>query len=132
VETDWMQVLCAGAGAGKGLVMLPDVGDTVLLVLSGEDPAQGVVVGGLYGTNGPPDTGVSGAAVRRFNLLTPGGLKLRFNDETRTLRMEDQQGSYLQLSPGVVRLHAETALEIEAPGKTITIEAATIDFRRRD
>ncbi|AKJ07346.1 phage baseplate assembly protein V [Archangium gephyra] len=132
VETDWMQVLCAGAGAGKGLVMLPDVGDTVLLVLSGEDPARGVVVGGLYGANGPPDTGVSGAAVRRFNLLTPGGLKLRLNDETQTLRVEDQLGSYLQLSPHVVRLHAETALEIEAPGKSVTIEAATIDFRRRD
>jgi phage baseplate assembly protein gpV/phage protein D len=132
VETDWMQVLCAGAGAGKGLVMLPDVKDTVLLVLSGEDPARGVVVGGLYGTSGPPDSGVSGAAVRRFNLLTPGGLKLRLNDETQTLRLEDQQGSYLQLSPHVVRLHAETALEIEAPGKSITIEAATVDFRRRD
>jgi phage baseplate assembly protein gpV/phage protein D len=132
VETDWMQVLCPGAGAGKGLVMLPDVGDTVLLVLSGEDPAQGVVIGGLYGTGGPPDAGVSGTAVHRFNLLTPGGLKLRFNDETRTLRLEDQMGSYLQLSPHVVRLHAETALEIEAPGKAVTIEAATIDFRRRD
>ncbi|QRN99001.1 phage baseplate assembly protein V [Archangium violaceum] len=131
VETDWMQVLCAGAGAGKGLVMLPDVGDTVLLVLSEEDPAQGVVVGGLYGTSGPPDAGVSGSGVSRFNLLTPGGLKLRFNDETRTLRLEDQAGSYLQLSPHVVRLHAETALEIEAPGKSVTIEAATIDFRRR-
>jgi phage baseplate assembly protein gpV/phage protein D len=132
VETDWMQVLCAGAGAGKGLVMLPDVGDTVLLVLSGEDPAQGVVIGGLYGTNGPPDPGVSGSAVRRFNFLTPGGLKLRFNDENGTLRLEDQKGSYLQLSPGVVRLHSETALEIEAPGNAIRIEAATIDFRRRD
>lgn len=131
VETDWMQVLCAGAGAGKGLVMLPDVGDSVLLLLSEEDPARGVVVGGLYGTGLPPDPGVTGAAVRRFNLLTSGGLKLRFNDETRTVRVEDSLGSYLQLSPGVVRLHAETALEIEAPGKAITLEAATIDFRRR-
>lgn len=132
VETDWMQVLCPGAGASKGLVMLPDVGDTVLLVLSGEDPAQGVVIGGLYGTSGPPDPGVSGSAVRRFNLLTPGGLKLHFNDENGTLRLEDQKGSYLHFSPGVVRLHAETALEIEAPGRSITFEAETIDFRRRD
>lgn len=131
VETDWMQVLCVGAGVGKGLVMLPDVGDTVLLALSGEDPARGVVLGGLYGSNGPPDAGVSGAATRRFNLLTPGGLKLHFNDENQTLRLEDPHGSYLQFAPHVVRLHSETALEIEAPGKSIAIEAATIDFRRR-
>ena len=53
------------------------------------------------------------------------------NDENQTLRMEDPHGSYLMLSPNVVRLHSETALEIEAPGKSIAIEAATIDFRRR-
>ena len=132
VETDWMQVLCAGAGAGKGLVLLPDVGDTVLLLLSEEDPSCGVVVGALYGAHAPPDPGVSGTAVRRFTLLTPGGLKLRFNDENHTLRLEDSLGSYLQLSPGVVRLHAETALELEAPGQALRIEAATIDFRRRE
>jgi phage protein D/phage baseplate assembly protein gpV len=131
VETDWMQVLGVGAGAGKGLVMLPDVGDTVLLLLSGEDPAQGVVVGGLYGAGGPPDAGLSGGAVRRYSLLTPGGLKLGFDDERRSLRLEDASGSSLELSPGVVRLHAETALEISAPGQAITIEGATIDFRRR-
>ncbi len=132
VETDWMQVLCLGAGAGKGLVVLPDVGDHVLLLLAEEDPACGVVMGGLYGPHAPPDAGVTGTAVRRFTLLTPEGLTLRFNDETRTLRLEDTRGSYLQLSPGVVRLHAETALEIEAPGQPLRIEAARIDFRRRD
>jgi phage baseplate assembly protein V len=131
VETDWMQVLSAGAGAGKGLVVLPDVGDTVLLILSEGDPAQGVVVGGLYSTGGPHDSGVSGGAVRRYSLRTPGGHRLRLDDENHTLRLEDDAGSYLELTPGTVRLHSKTALEIEAPGKPIVIAGATIDFQRR-
>ena len=131
VETDWMQVLSAGAGAGKGLVMLPDVGDTVLLVVAGEDPGQGLVVGGLYGTSGPADAGVSGGAVRRFILSTPGGHRLRLDDEARTLRLEDSTGSFLEMGPERVRLQARVPLEIEAPGKPVVVGGSAIDFQRR-
>ena len=130
VETDWMQVLAAGGGAGKGLMLLPDVGDTVLLALSGEDPARGVVVGGLYGGDGPPDAGVEGGAVRRYTLLTAGGHKLRLDDEGRTLRLEDGTGSYLELAPQGVRLHSKVALDIDAPGQDVVIRGRSIDFRR--
>lgn len=131
VETDWMQVLGAGAGKGKGLTMLPDVEDQVLLVLAHEDPAQGVVVGSLYGMSGPVDTGVEGGAVRRYTLLTPGGHKLRLDDEGRTLRLEDSTGSFLEMSPERVRLHAKVALDVEAPGQAVVIRGNTVDFQRK-
>lgn len=131
VETDWMQVLGAGAGKGKGLMMLPDVGDQVLLVLAHEDPAQGVVVGSLYGMGGPEDAGVEGGSVRRYTLLTPGGHKLRLDDEGRTLRLEDSTGSYLEMTPDKVRLHAKVALDVEAPGQAVTIRGNTVDFQRK-
>ena len=130
VETDWMQVLAVGGGSGKGLMLLPDVGDTVLLALGGEDPARGVVVGGLYGAGGPPDAGVEGGAVRRYTLLTPGGHTLRLDDEGRTLRLEDGTGSYVEMAPGGVRLHSKGALDIEAPGQDVVIRGRSIDFRR--
>src|SRR5579859_5053795 len=34
IETDWMGVLTPGAGSGKGLIALPDVGDQVLVLLA--------------------------------------------------------------------------------------------------
>lgn len=131
VETDWMQVLGAGAGKGKGLMMLPDVSDQVLLVLAHEDPAQGVVVGSLYGMGGPVDAGVEGGSVRRFTLLTPGGHKLRLDDEGRTLRLEDSTGSFLEMTPERVRLHAKVALELEAPGQAVVVRGNTVDFQRK-
>lgn len=130
VETDWMGVVMVGAGAGKGLVMLPDAGDTVLVLCAQEDPAQGVVLGGLYGVGGPPDGGVESRSVKRFTCLTPGGHKLRFDDGKKTVRLESADGSYLELGHDKVVFHAESDLEIEAPGKTVTLRGNAIDFEQ--
>jgi phage baseplate assembly protein V len=130
VETEWMQVLSAGAGAGRGLVMLPDVGDQVLLILVDGDPARGVVMGGLFGEHAPTDPGVESGAVRRYSVRTAEGHKLVLDDAGRTLRLEDGTGSYLELKPSGMRLHSKVPLEIEAPGQPVVIRGDSIDFRR--
>lgn len=145
IESSWMPVLSPGAGSGKGLVALPDVDDLVLVLLLGGDPAQGVVLGGLYGAGGPQDSGVVSDAVRRFILGTPGGQVLTLDDEQGTLtlvdasggtveladrrvRVEDATGNRLELTDQVVRLHAAVGLELDAPGQAIRIRGASVDF----
>jgi phage protein D/phage baseplate assembly protein gpV len=129
VETGWMEVLSVGAGKGKGLVVLPDVDDTVLVLLAHEDPAQGVVLGGLYGSGGSPDAGgVSGGSVRRYALLTPGGQKVRLDDNHRSVRAENAQGSFVELAPEKVTVHSTADLEISAPGRRVVIRGSAIDL----
>jgi uncharacterized protein involved in type VI secretion and phage assembly len=145
IESSWMEVLSVGAGSGKGLVALPDVGDRVLVLLVHGDPAQGIVLGGLYGTEGPFDSGVEGGAVKRFTLQTPGGQRVRLDDDGRTLRLEDQSGgsvelgdnliriedatgNLLELTTDRVRLHSAVDLELEAPGRSVTIRGSSVDF----
>jgi phage baseplate assembly protein gpV len=147
LETDWLEVLSPGAGQEKGLVVPPDVDDRVLVLLAHEDPAQAVVLGGLYGTEGPPDPGVEEGAIRRYTLRTPGGQQVRLDDGRRTVRVENESGSHLQLAGGRARvaisdgsrfeltrdgvqLRCETDLTIEAPGRSIVIRAGSIDFER--
>jgi phage baseplate assembly protein gpV len=130
VETDWMNVLMPGAGKDKGLMALPDVGDRVLVLCAHEDPGQGVVVGGLYGMDGWPDSGVADAAVKRYTLLTPGGQRIVLDDEHQVVRVENQQGSFVELSPDKVKVHAAVDLELEAPGHSVVIRGQQIDFRK--
>jgi phage protein D/phage baseplate assembly protein gpV len=129
VETDWMEVLSAAGGKGKGLVMIPDVGDRVLAICAGGDPAQGVVLGGLFGPNGLPDDVFDGGDVRRFTMLSPGGQLIRLDDSNRSLRLENSEGSFVEFLPDKVTLHAATDLEIEAPGRSIVVRGAKIDFQ---
>lgn len=130
VETDWIPVLSAGAGKGKGMMAFPDIGDHVLVLLTHEDPGQGVVLGGLYAAEKPPDVGIDGGAVRRYTLLTPGGQRVLLDDGKKTLRLENSDGSYYELGEHKVRLHAAVDLEIEAPGQKIVMRARNIDFER--
>ncbi|MGZ6705371.1 MAG: phage baseplate assembly protein V [Solirubrobacteraceae bacterium] len=130
VESDWLGVVTAGAGDGRGLVALPDAGDAVLVLFPHEDPAAGIVVGGLYGAGGPPDPGVAGGAVKRFSLTTAGGQRITLDDDRSVLRVEDATGSSVELSPGAVTLHAATNLTIEAPGRALKIRATSVDFEQ--
>jgi phage baseplate assembly protein gpV/phage protein D len=131
VETDWMNVVIPAAGKDKGFMALPDVGDRVLVLCAHEDPGQGVVIGGLYGVDGWPDTGVDGAAVKRFTWLTPGGQRIRLDDARQAVRVENQGGSFVELSPEKVKVHAAVDLEIEAPGHSVVIRGRKIDFQRQ-
>ncbi len=130
VETDWIPVLSAGAGVKKGLMVFPDIGDHVLILLAHEDPGQGVVLGNLYATEKPPDVGLAGGSVRRYTLQTPGGQRILLDDEHKTLRLENSDGSYYELGEHKVRLHSTVDLEIEAPGQKVVIRGKHIDFER--
>ena len=133
VETDWMGVLTPGAGLGKGLLALPDVNDTVLVIFPHGDPAQGIVLGGLYGmwTREEWDWGVDGSAVKRYMLRTPGGQRIGLDDAKQVIRLENSDGSYIEMSPEKVMLHAQRDLEIEAPGRSVVVRANKIDFQKQ-
>jgi len=131
-ETDWLQVLTAGAGIGKGLLAIPDVDDSVLVFFPNGELTQGVVMGGLYGAMQREDFdwGVDEARVKRFSLMTGGGQKMIFDDTNKKLRVENSDGSFIEMTPEKFLLHAQRDLEIEAPGKAIRIKANTVDFEQ--
>jgi uncharacterized protein involved in type VI secretion and phage assembly len=129
VETDWMEVLAAGAGRDKGLMATPDVGDLVLVGLAHDDPGQGLVLSSLYGTAGPPDAGIGDGRVERFTLLTPGGQRVVLDDGRRVVRLEDATGSVVEMGPDRVLVSAKVDLLMEAPGRSFVIRAQSVDFQ---
>lgn len=130
LETGWIEVMLPGAGKNKGFVALPGVGDRVLVLFLHGDPAQAVVAGGLYGAEGPADSGVAGGAVMRYTFGTPGGRRLQFDDENRRIRLEDPDGNYVEFGPERFLLHSAVDLTLEAPGKCVTVRGASVDFKR--
>ncbi len=127
IESGWMPVMAIGAGRDKGLAILPEVDDTVLVVLPDGDPARGIILGGLYGAITPPGTRPS-SGVRSFTMRTPNGQVLTLDGAQAIARLETAAGDVLEMSPKGSRLSVTRDLRIEAPGRTITMRAKHISF----
>lgn len=130
LDIGWLSVLCPGAGPGKGIVALPDPGDLVIVALPHENPAEGIVLGALYGPVTPPDHGVEGDAVKRWTLHSSAGQVIVIDDTNRSLKLSNADGSVLELAPELVTLRARTDMLIEAPGHHLNIRAAAVDFEQ--
>lgn len=130
LETGWLEVAFVAAGPDRGLTAVPSVEDRVLVLFPRRDPAHGLVLGGLYGEEGPPDDGVEGGEVRRYTLRTPAGQIVELDDGDGSFRLENTGGSRLEVGPDRAVLHAASGLVIEAPGNRISIRGGSIDFSR--
>lgn len=128
VETDWREVVTAGAGPRKGIVALPEVDDRVLVLLPHGDPAAAIVLGGLYGDSPPVDPGIEGGAVKRWSVWTPGGHRVVLDDHRGRIVVANGVGSAIVLDPDTVTVHAVADLVIEAPGRTMTLRANRIEM----
>ncbi|WP_213450305.1 VgrG-related protein [Rhizomonospora bruguierae] len=131
--TGWARVLHLGAGKDRGLVLLPEVGDEVLVGFAG-DPDTAYVLGGLYnGVDTVPklgadavDSGSGAVNVRALVSRTghrlelaeaasgPDGILLATGDAKVTLRL-DEKGKLVEVvSDGKVTVTAKDGVCIDS------------------
>lgn len=127
LESDWMPVLAIGAGANKGISVLPEIGDDVLVLLPDGDAAHGIVLGGLYGARKPPGLRPASGA-RTFTMRTPAGQVLTLDGVQSIARIETGAGDMLEMTPRGSKLSVTRDLTIEAVGHTITFRGTHINF----
>lgn len=130
IETDWMKVVSPGGGPKTGLLLMPHVDDTVLVICAGNNAGRGIIVGGLIADRGP-ELATHGDELP-FQWRTRDGSTVELSDENKCMRFEDARGSRIVLDPNGIDLLARGDLQIRAPGKTITITAARIDFKKAE
>jgi hypothetical protein len=100
----------------------------VLVACAHDDPGRGIVVGGLVDDRGPSLEVAEGELP--FQLRTRGGHMLELSDAGRRIRLEHACGSRLDFGPEGIDLLARGDLVLRAPGRSITIAAARVDFKK--
>lgn len=124
-EGVWARVSAPDAGSGYGAVLIPDVGQEVLVGHVDGDPSAPVVLGCLYnGTQAPPVTiDPDRNAVR--TVVTPAGHRVVLDDgDASGVTVETADGHTLVLSD------ADSALSLThgASGNAITVSADGIEL----
>jgi len=66
--------------------------------------------------------GVDGSAVKRYVLRTPGGQRVRLDDTKQVIRLENSDGSYIEMSPEKVMLLRSVIWKLRRPGCTRCLE----------
>jgi uncharacterized protein involved in type VI secretion and phage assembly len=140
-ESYWARLAVPMAGAGRGAVFIPEVGDEVLVAFEREDLRFPYVLGALWnGKDKPPLANDDGANDKRgvtsrkqhYLLFDDGaqgvvalahenGAMVRFTDHE--IELKDSQGNLVRIEKsGAMTLQASTKLTIKAA--TIAIEAS--------
>lgn len=118
----WARVAVPFAGSGRGALLIPDVGDEVLVTFVNGDPRLPVVVGGLWNGAATPPEQFSGDRVDRWTFTGKQG--------TRVAIVEEQSGALIELkTPGGVSATLKdqgSKLELVAGGSTVTLEGAGV------
>ncbi len=130
LETSWLEVMAPGAGDEKGLVVLPDVDDNVVVMFADHDPAFAIVLGGIYGHRGTIDGGgVVNGSVRRFTLRTPGGHEIQLDDEVEEIRIRTPGGHRLAFDDANESIELETPaghrVSLDDRAESVEIETST-------
>lgn len=115
----WARVAAPFAGDDRGLVLLPQIGDEVLIGFLDAEGRVPVVLGALWnGSDRPPTTNPRERLLRstdghKISLLDSGDAR------ERALVIEDAHGSRVEMRQGRMMIRAAGALEIEATEVTV-------------
>lgn len=136
-ESHWARIAAPMAGAERGALFIPEVGDEVLVAFEREDPRFPYILGALWnGQDRPParnDDGKNDRRVirsrKRHHLLFDDGAKgvvELTHEKGRKIILDDDGFSVQDEKGNVVRVEtASGAMTIQAKGR-LTIKAADI------
>jgi phage protein D len=146
--SDWARTVQPGAGSNRGGLILPEVGDEVLVAFEQGDPQRPYVLGGLHNgadrpdTKGPNVIDSNSGAVNRRSLVSRRGHRIDLLDDagrsdgitTETgdgkLRVAlDAAGSRLEIhSDGTVVIKGTKGVVVDAAGDKLELKGRQIEM----
>lgn len=146
----WARVAVPFAGADRGALFIPDVGDEVVVMFAGGDPRFPIVLGGLWNGNAQPPDQFSGDRVDRWlfqgkhgtriaiieesassakiEFETPNGIKGTLTDESGgKIKFEDTGGNSITIDTQGISLQAASKVNVQAGQVCISAGMVSVD-----
>jgi uncharacterized protein involved in type VI secretion and phage assembly len=125
----WARVALPFAGSHRGVFMLPDVGDEVLVAFVNGDSRFPAVIGGLWNGNAQPPDKFDGAEVDRWVIKSKAGTKIGIFEKASgqpTISLETPGGV-----TGTLTDEAGGKIELSLAGgmTTITMDATGVSIQ---
>ncbi len=146
----WARVAVPFAGANRGALFIPDVGDEVLVSFVAGDPRFPIVLGGLWNGGAKPPEQFGGDRVDRWTITgkagtriaiveqsdstakiefkTPNGVTGTLTDEAGgSIKFEDTSGNSITLDSSGVTVQGASQVTVQAGQVQVTAGMVTVD-----
>jgi type VI secretion system secreted protein VgrG len=118
LTTPWLRVVTPYAGKGKGMHVIPEVGEEVIVGFDNGNAERPFVFGAMF--NGKASAGKGGSGNYIKGLQTASGNKLHMDDNAGSVHLADKGGADLKFDgAGNVTLNANTSITFTCGGAEI-------------
>lgn len=124
-ETEWVRIVTPMAGADRGTLFLPEVGDEVLVAFDRDDIRYPYVLGALWSrTDSPPEKNSDGKNDIRI-IKTRKGHVVKFDDGDRGLILiQLDDGKKIEIDDDGIRIDdGANKVTLDAKAGSVTVEA---------
>jgi uncharacterized protein involved in type VI secretion and phage assembly len=134
-KSPWLRVMSPYAGNGKGLFMLPEKDEEVIVSFAGGKATRPYVVGTVYNGGAKSEFGRADNHIKAIQ--TKSGVKVIMDDKEGSVFMEDKSGNRLKMdgdkaiiieANGNIKLKCGEA-ELEIKDGVITLSGKKVDIK---
>ena len=133
-ETWWARVSAPAAGGKRGVWLLPEVGDEVVVAFEHGDPRFPYVLGGLWNKNDPPPEDTDADGVDHRSITSRSGHVVRLDDKDGDERIEiiDKTGKnriVITAKDNGVEIAADGDIKITSTSGKVAIEGTDVEIK---
>ena len=100
----WARVATLDAGENRGSFFLPELDDEVIVGFLNDDPRDAVVLG-MLNSSAKPAPITAQDANHEKGFVTRSGMRVHFNDDTKTITIDTPAGNSIKLDEGSTVYH---------------------------
>ena len=131
----WARVVAPYAGSDRGLCMLPEIDDEVLVFFTQGDLSGAYVLGSLWGAKkAPPEgSGEKGNDVKEIKTRSGHMLKFEDGDDNERITLTDKNGNAIVITTGedCITITSKSDVKINAD-KNISLKANNISLKAKE
>jgi type VI secretion system secreted protein VgrG len=120
-KTPWLRVTTPHAGSGRGLFVMPEIDEEVIVAFEGDHPAKPYIVGSVYHGKAKCNFSTEQNDLKVFQ--SRSGNKILLDDNAGSILIEDKVGNRLKLDgAGAVQVTANKSVVLRCGNATIEMK----------
>lgn len=119
-RTPWVRMTMPHAGNGKGIFIIPEIGEEVIVAFEGDNATKPYVIGTVF--HGKAKAGFASSSNDIKAIQTRSGNKILMNDQEGSIQVEDKDGNHVKMDgAGNIKVISKNSMTFQCGDSKIEI-----------